>query len=430
MHFYSRKGVNTTFEALESGYTTTPATQGQIPVLPTEYDPSTIFYITGTTSAAQMQTQGINVIKNKMGTATGTTFNIVDIGGACVVIYDGSNNYLSYNGTNKYDIGYDAMTASVAERSKWCLEPANNMGLYIETHSGGEEETLTNLWYYSSYCVPFDLLIADKEGEDKDHSSNAYTCISTESPWPGTTEAARVGLHPKSIGKYTTVAGYPADLCWKDYPTNTKPNDYFVPAGTPVLFSTKKAKDYIKATIPTTSPSTPISTIFSAKYLEQLLTGWDNSQRVYVFGPKMQGTISINESDGTVNAVLPSMGNTSVGFHLNANPNKEAGTMPASWTRHNYYVLHNRIYYREPAAAPSPAPAKNRAAEFVPVIFDDDEEQQELNPDGTMESVGDGCIYDLMGRKVATREQVEDGSWKQRVATGIYILNGRKFQKK
>ena len=423
MHFYSRKGVNNnTFESLESGYTVSPATQGQIPIPATEYDPSSIFYITGSASGAQMQTQGLNVIGNKMGTDVGTFFHIVDIGGACVVIYSDANKYLSYNGTNKYDIGYDAMTASVAERSKWCLEPANNMGLYIKTNSGGEEEVLTTTWYYSTYCVPFDLLIANKDGEDKDHSSNAYTCVEewegkSESPWPTTEAAARVGLHPKPIGKYNTGT-------YKD-------NDYFVPAGTPVLFSTKRAKDYIKATIPTTSPSTSISTIFSYEYLEQKISDtFDNSKRVYVFGPKMQGTISIKESDGTVNAVLPSLGNTSVGFHLNANPNKEAGTTPASWTRHNYYVLHNRIYYREPAAAPSPAPAKNRAPEFVPVIFDDEEAQQELNPDGTMESVGDGCIYDLMGRKVATREQVEDGSWKQRVATGIYILNGKKFQKK
>ena len=416
MHFYSRKGVNNnTFESLESGYTVSPATQGQIPIPATEYDPSSIFYITGLAGEAQMHTQGLNVIGNKMGIDDGTSFHIVDIGGACVVIYDGSNNYLSYNGTNKYDIGYDAMTASVAERSKWCLEPANNMGLYIKTNSGGEEETLTNLWYYSSYCVPFDLLVANKN-DDEAHSSNAYTCVATESPWPATAEDARVGLHPKPIGKYNTGT-------YKD-------NDYFVPAGTPVLFSTKRATEYIKATIPTTTPSSSISTIFSSEYLEQVLTPWVNTRRVYVFGPKMEGTLSINTSDGTVNATLPSLGNTNVGFHLNANPNKEAGLTIASWTRNNYYVLHNRIYYREPAAAPSPAPAKNRAPEFVPVIFDDEEEQKEMNPNGTMEMVGDGCIYDLMGRKVATREQVEDGSWWNQATPGVYILNGRKVIKK
>lgn len=441
MHFYEKKGVTTTFEALGSGFTTTAATQGQIPIVAPEYDPASIFYISsvGGTAPYTMQTQELYVDGAVMATSAGThsNFYVDDIGGAVVVLHDGNATvaeryYLNYDQTDPdhiYDVKY-TNNIGIADQTKWCMEPANKMGLYIETHSGGEEETLTDLWYYSSYCVPFDLLIADKDGDDKDHSSNAYTCISTESPWLGTTEAARVGLHPKSIGKYTTVADYPADLCWKDYPTNTKPNDYFVPAGTPVLFSTKKAKNYIKATIPTTSPSTPISTIFSAKYLEQKISDtFDNSKRVYVFGPKMQGTVSINASDGSVTATLSSLGNTNVGFHLNANPNKESGLAPASWTRHNYYVLHNRIYYKAGGSGASLAPTK-RAPEFVPVIFDDEEEQQELNPDGTMEGVGDGCIYDLMGRKVATREQVEDGSWKQRVATGIYILNGRKFQKK
>lgn len=79
---------------------------------------------------------------------------------------------------------------------------------------------------------------------------------------------------------------------------------------------------------------------------------------------------------------------------------------------------------RNGASAP-----QRRGPEFVPVIFDDEEGDEELNPDGSREIVGDGCVYDLMGRKVATREQVEDGSWKQRVATGIYIINGKKIRR-
>ena len=413
MHFYEKKGVSTTFEALGStGYTKTTATQGQLPISAPEYDPASIFHITGSYNAANMSTQGLNVIENKMGAGEATNFYLMDIGGAVLLIHDGTDpalrKYLCFDQTDDdkiYDIQWKHNTPT--DYAKWCLEPANNMGLYIETHSGGEEEVLTDIWYYSSYCVPFDLLIANKN-EDEYHSSNAYTCVESESPWNG------IMLHPKPIGKYNTGT-------YKD-------NDYFVPAGTPVLFSTKRATEYIKATIPTTSPSTPISTIFSAKYLEQLLSPWDNSKRVYVFGPKMEGTLDINTSDGTVNATLPSLGNTNVGFHLNANPNKEAGTIKGSWTRNNYYVLHNKIYYLDGATPGASAPQR-RGPEFVPVIFDDEEGDEELNPDGSREIVGDGCVYDLMGRKVATREQVEDGSWKQRVATGIYIINGKKIRR-
>ena len=411
MHFYERKGVNTTFEALgATGYTKTAATQGVIPINAPEYDPASIFYITGTLngdnnalSSVTMSTQGLNVIENKMGEGAATDFTLMDIGGAVLLIHDNatpaSRKYFCFDQTdpNKiYDIQYDHGTPT--DYAKWCLEPANNMGLYIETHSGGEEEVLTDLWYYSSYCVPFDLLIANKT-EDEPHSSNAYTCTPTDSPWNETM------LHPKSIGKYN-AAPY-------------ENNDYFVPAGTPVLFSTKRATEYIKATIPTTTPSTAISTIFSYEYLEQLLPDWDNSKRVYVFGPKMEGTLNINESDGSITAVLPSLGNTNVGFHLNANPNKELGLTKATWTRNNRYVLHNKIYYR--ASGGSPA----RGVEFVPVVF----KSETTEIDGVREYRADtpypGGVYNLQGRCVATEEQVLDGTWRQHLAPGIYIMNGR-----
>ena len=66
-------------------------------------------------------------------------------------------------------------------------------------------------------------------------------------------------------------------------------------------------------------------------------------------------------------------------------------------------------------------------------IFDYDEEggelpgEEEQNPSEGATFQGDGCIYDMMGRKVATRQQVEDGSWRL-LRPGIYILNGKKFR--
>ena len=426
MHFYEREGVTTTFDVLGSGFTSTAATRGQIPIVAPEYDPASIFYITGS-EPYTMQTQGLYVKENKMtdNSAQATSFEVIDIGGAVVLLRDQSDpkKYLHYKqNTNIYDVKFEThATFGDDDASKWCMEPANKKGLWIETHSGGEEAVLSTLWYYSSYCVPFDLLIQSKNEDDGDgvgkHSSNAYTCVAEwedepESPWTTTM------LHPKSIGKYNT--GTYAD------------NDYFVPAGTPVLFSTKRATSYIKATIPTTTPSTPITTIFSAKYLEQLLTGWDNDKRVYVFGPKMEGTITLNTSDGTISAVLPSLGNTNVGFHINANPNKEAGLTKASWTRNNYYVLHNRIYYKSDTSGASARDMD--APQFVPVIFGDEEneeESEELQPDGSRVTVsGDGKVYDLSGRCVANEQQVKDGSWWSQAARGVYILNGKKIVKR
>lgn len=405
MHFYEIPGVTTSYEVLGSGFTFTHATSGAIPITGPEYDPASIFYISSGSGNAPytMQTQGLYVKDSTMTATSGeaNNFYVADIGGATVLIHDGAEaaerKYLHYRQSvgNIYDVKFEiGSVVDEDDAAKWCMEPANKKGLLIETHSGGEEATLTTLWYYASLCVPFDLLIADKRSADSIHSSNAYTCVEAESPW--NTEM----LHPKPIGKYNT--GTYAN------------NDYFVPAGTPVLFSTKRATQYIKATIPTTTPSTPITTIFSYEYLEQLLTPYDDNRRVYVFGPKMEGTLTLNEETGVITAVLPSLGNTNVGFHLNANPNKEAGLARADWTRNNYYVLHNKIYYRAPAS--TPAPGRNDIV-YVPVNFGDEDEEQPDEQKGNTSLVGESGIYDILGRRYNTLPD----------APGIYIVNGQKI---
>ena len=62
------------------------------------------------------------------------------------------------------------------------------------------------------------------------------------------------------------------------------------------------------------------------------------------------------------------------------------------------------------------------------VIFDDDEGDPEQNG-VTEHRVGDGCVYDLLGRKVATEQQAKDGTWRQYVAPGIYIVHGKKVKR-
>ena len=402
LHFYSKAGVTTTFgdSGLKSGYTKTDATQGDIPVPATENDPSTIFYVTGsnltnnTLSNVAMGTQGLNVIENKMGTGTATTYRLIDIGGGIVVLLEPtSGNYLTFdqNETNKYDLHYKSTFR--IDDVKWCMVPADS--LMVTTNNGGDG------YYYSTLYLPYDVLLpADAGGK----TYNAYVC----KKW------YNEGVNPVPVPAVTGTPSYAEGK--------------LVPAGTPVIIRTNDESGNMKLTLPNTTASTALPCVFTGTYLEKLLAA-DASHKVYTLGLPYTSDMDLDSGTGDVTAPLPVQSTTGVGFYINANPYKEASEMQSGWTRNNRYVLHNKIYYRATADPGASAP-QQRAPEFVPVIFGDEEEQKEMNPNGTMEMVGDGCIYDLMGRKVATREQVEDGSWWNQATPGVYILNGRKVIKK
>lgn len=486
MHFYSRKGTNTTFETLENGFTYTNATRGPIPVPATEYDPSTIFYFNGPAvvsgnPTSTMQTQGLYVAENGgngLGTnrekravmvATANPANdaliltLMDIGGAVLLIHDGAvpadRKYLNFDqsnffqrtatdvadmnakaaqltstGTYYFKVGsstYKKVTVttpkngetpavcdpasngaesnetnweraadiydlkyyhdSPTDDAKWCMAPADS--LLVETHSGGDG------YFYSTFCAPYDM----KLPENKENNTTYYAYICTE--W-----------NTKSI-----------------HPVKTGGGGKEIPAGTPVIIRTKDTSGSVKLTFPTTPLSSAGTNIFTGKYLEQLLaTEITAEDKVYSFGLPITGYGIVTTSGATngdiTDVINKSQDYTGVGFYINANPNKELSEETGQWYPNNRYVLHNKIYYRAGEDSGASAPQR-RAPEFVPVIFDDEEGDEELNPDGSREVIGDGCVYDLMGRKVATREQVEDGSWKQRVATGIYIINGKKIRR-
>lgn len=405
MHFYSRVGVSTTFEGeeavnLNTGFTKTNATQGAIPVPSTEYDPSTIFYFTGASvSSVNISTQGLNVLGNKMTTGDGTTFTITDIGGAIVALSGAGSNYLRYDQSDAdhiYDLTYDAVGY---ESARWCMEPAGKQGLMIATNDGGDG------YFYSTFCAPFDVQLPKDAGSN---SYYAYVC----------TEWNSQSIHPAKVPANNTISD--------------DSEGKFVPAGTPVIIRTTNNTGSIKLTLPKNSPTSALPCVFTGKYLEQLLSETiSSSGRVYTFGLPITGYNIIEDgsaSDGEItNLVARDQAKKGVGFYVNATPNKELGANNGAWTPNNRYVLHNKIYYRSGSSGSS-APAVTRGVDFVPVIFDD-EVQQELQPDGSVQVVGDGCIYDLLGRKVATKEQVEDGTWRERLAPGIYILNGKKFKK-
>ena len=190
----------------------------------------------------------------------------------------------------------------------------------------------------------------------------------------------------------------------------------------------------MELTLPSDGPTTPepaISCIFSGTYLEQLL---GNGSDVYTLGLPFTTDVHMDtdyNTTGDIVAPTPKQAKTGVGFYINATPNKENGEREARWDKNNRYVLHNKIYYRGTGGGARESDME--APQFVPIIFDGEEggEELELQPDGSRQAIiGDGCIYDLSGRKVATEQQVQDGSWRTTLSSGIYILNGRKFQKK
>ena len=469
MHFYGREGISTQFNLLKSkdgervneGFTSSVATRGDIPIPAVEYDPSSIFYITGTYDNAKISTQEL-YIKGELGrteddgsntatieaegvrakalmtSAVGSASElwIMDIGGGVMLIHDRTipkyRKYLSYDQTEAahiYDLKLTHHTHT--DYAKWCLQPANNLGLRITTHSGGDVGTYGgDAYYYSTFYAPFDIKI---EETTSGKYYRAFICDTKISPWNGTE------LHPRPIS-------------WYNIEENSCPADYrgdvtFVPAGTPVIVETTDNSGYIKATIPTTTPSDSYSTTafkvkiggtdldatgrtntLTGQYLEQKLDAGDKGY-VYVFGLPYTGTFSESSylSNGDIGAILPSPTNSGWGFYKNINPNKEADPVRASWTRNNWYVLGNRVYYR--AAGVGGGAPDMRDVQFVPVIFGDDEGEEEEQPEETQPQptrVGDGCVYDILGRKVASAEEVKAGTWYRHLSPGVYIVNGQK----
>ena len=414
LHFYSKVGVTGTFDGdiypLSSGFTVSNATRGDIPVPATEDDPATIFRVVGgdaitnrTISNVTFSTQGLNVIGNKMGTGDATTYRLIDIGGGVVVLVEPvSGNYFNFTQTgNIYDLKYSVVDPERLDDVKWCMEPADNQKLKVTMNDGGDDH------YYATFYAPFDVLLPDDDG-DKEYA--AYIC----NEWTNTC------VFPKKV----PAVG------------DTYDEGKFVPAGTPVIFRITDDSGSMTLSLPSTSPSSSLSScVFTGQYLEQLLpldggVKWDYD--VYTFGLSISSAVEKAgdyDTSGDITAPLTTFADTGVGFYINATPNKEREPLESEWYRNNRYVLHNKVYYR--ATGGSARELDMESPTFIPVIFDyEEEEGKELEPDGSkVEIEGDGCMYDLLGRKVATREQVEDGSWRYRVASGVYIVNGKKIRR-
>ena len=299
---------------------------------------------------------------------------------------------------DKYDLKY--YHESPTDDAKWCMQPVQKtatvgngeLSLEIETHNGGDG------YYYATFYAPFDVLLpADDDGK----TYNAYICKT----WENT------GVHPVAVPAATVNAV-------------SYVKGKFVPAATPVILRVKDERDTLTLTLPTTSPSSPItSCVLSGSYLDQLLAE-DASHDVYTFGVPMKSNVeSYNKNSGIIVAPLPEFETSGVGFYINATYNKESDPLRSLWQRNNRYVLYNKIYYR----ADGEGAPKLKGPLYVPVLFGDVLEFGNEDEVGKEEQFDSNAVYDLQGRRVVSGQSVLDGTWRDSVTPGIYIYRGKKL---
>lgn len=456
MHFYEKNSseVRQFTDFKDGGFTYSNATRGDITIPPVEKDPASIFYFekiadgeipTGVPAEDKdrynlgtFSTQGL-FIKGQKGQAyvngaevssevesvgerpaalmtdektTATKLFVMDLGGGVLLIHDNvtasGRRYLKYlsfdysNDTQNNPTIYDMKLTNHThtDHAKFCMQPVqdtetqgiNEMPLKLDL-----KQDKRNNYYYASFYAPFDVLLTDADND------MAFIC----KHWD--TEI----LHLKKIGLYNTG----------DY----KGNNRFVPAGTPVIIRSNKS--VVTLALPEKTPSTPIAeNIFKGKYLEQLLPS-SKKIDVYTFGyPMTAKDVDETPSTGVITFNQQQKSESDMGFYINATPNRESAADMGSWIRNNWYVYGNKIYYRDPDLTESvPAPQRTtQYPNFIPVVFDDDEDEDIEDDFSGAQRIHDNRVYDLQGRCVATEQEVKDGTWKLRLPAGVYILNGQK----
>jgi hypothetical protein len=275
------------------------------------------------------------------------------------------------------------------------------MALKVATNNGGDD------YYYTTFYAPFDVLLT---------STNDIAYIVPKDMWPDmTTSTTQYVMHPKRISGYNTEA----NGCPEDY------RDQFIPAGTPVIIRTKNTGGEVTMVLPnaTATLPSPITTDLRGEYLEQML-GQSPSEYVFVFGRSYTHSADFTYNDVT-GVVTPSglEVDKGVGFYKNANNNRESNDTKTMWTRNNKYVYANKIYYLDTS---SPSRQDTRGVEFIPVVFDEEDEDEPIAEEDMHQRPNDGHVYDLQGRRVDDSQFRVHGS---HLKKGIYIVNGKKVLK-
>ncbi len=431
-----------TFADLDAAtpFTAEATLRGNIELLPADFDPSSIFRIQPTGTAAYnkytLSTQGLNVQASAgnaatMSSADGTALRLDDIGGAAVTLryfsdepasasWDASvvenikTNYLTSTG-DSYSISMAAdnelnETTDGIQDTKWLLQPVgihedwpyNEIPLRVEVNKGGVK----------NYALTGDDLTAP-ENQDNNYYGTLYVPFDTR--LSNTTDAAfTLTKDPEDVGTTTT----PGKVTMASVSRlNDMGNPQFVPAAWPVVLRTSDASNkvklvneghteetpnvyinerhYVNLYIPNITPTVITGALdeikLSGQYLEKELTTTDlsvanlNDKTIMVFGLPFEGLASHSSHEYETNQ--------QVGWFTNDNWAREDfpllkahtgsyaaagtdGTVATDAERNNKYVYHNKVYYVLNQSYTPPAMPAKRR--YIVAIFDGEEELEEL----------------------------------------------------
>ena len=468
LHYFETDQVSTTKHTFADLDSSTPFTaeaplQGNIELLPAEYDASSIFQFKAAGDYFNRWTfgsQDLNVLvvgtpavgtpaTTKMSSADGTKFYLDDIGGATVTLRTLINNnngpsnadsdhnwesdadygvtkniqtnYLTSNGSNNSN-AYSLTVAANNELNqtettdiqdtKWRLQPVgvrtdwpyNQMPLRVEVKKGGVDKNgAEDKYYYGSLCVPFDSRLGNT-------TDAAFTMVREMTGTSGT-------ITMPSVSQYNGMG-----------------NPQYVPATWPVVIRTNKAgnwseggKHYVDMYLPYTTPQNvskaDLNDKMKGEYLERTLNNTYmpevESKTIMVFGlPFASHATDHHVYDDTKR----------VGWFTNDNWARETyatgynATTATDVQRNNKYVMHNKVYY---VLTPS-----GSSRDYVIALFDD-EEPEDDKP--IQESIGNRntpwpCrVYDLQGRLISERESPETLLINHpSLQPGVYIFGDRK----
>lgn len=453
--------------------------QGNIELLPADFDPSSIFRFAGNKTNGvvryTLSTQGLNVqgsgtptaetpAATSLSTAAGTNFRLDDIGGATVTLRTLSTgptgsawdtevlntiktNYLTSNG-DEYSLSIDddnelnQTDGTNIQDTKWLLQPVgireewpyNEMPLRVEVNKGGKDRSGNDdKYYYGSLYVPFDTRL----GNTTDAAFTLTGSVTDGSlSKPGSTTMASVSQLNEMGNPQFVPAAWPVVIRTNNANNKVKLVNTGHTDSSPNVYAAER--HYVNMYIPNVTPTTVTGAIANIKlkgeYLEQQHEV-DASKTYMVFGLPFQpagvGAVSHNshEYDYT----------KQVGFFTNDNwaretaptkkahtgsyPNSGEATLVATHSeRNNKYLYHNKIYYVLDKSYSAPA-------RYSIAIFDETGIEELPFFDEVTDDVPWPCdVYDLQGRKVASRETPATLRLNHPgLPKGVYIFAGRKM---